>query len=72
MTFDSPLHAEHELANLAQRFAHWRAHRISPAEPIPEPLWDQAVALTAVLPRSRVAKRLRRWGRPPVGSPVFP
>jgi hypothetical protein len=63
MTFDSPLHAEHELADLAQRFAHWRAHRISTAEPIPEPLWDQAVALTAVLPRSRVAKRLRLSGR---------
>lgn len=63
MTFDSPLHAEHELADLAQRFAHWRAHRLSTAEPIPEPLWDQAVALTAVLPRSRVAKRLRLSGR---------
>jgi hypothetical protein len=63
MTFDSPLHAEHELADLAQRFAHWRAHRLSTAEPIPEPLWDPAVALTAVLPRSRVAKRLRLSGR---------
>ena len=63
MTFDSPLHAEHELADLAQRFAHWREHRISTADPIPEPLWDQAVALTAVLPRSRVAKRLRLSGR---------
>jgi hypothetical protein len=48
---------------LAQRFAPWREQRLRTAEPIPEPLWDQAVALTAVFPRSRVAKRLRLSGR---------
>jgi hypothetical protein len=63
MTFDSALHAEHELADLAQHMAHWRAHRISTAEPIPEALWERAVALTAVLPRSRVAKRLGLSGQ---------
>ena len=63
MTFDSALHAEHELADLAQHMAHWRAHRISSAEPIPEALWERAVALTAVLPRSRVAKHLRLSGQ---------
>jgi hypothetical protein len=63
MTCDSALHAEHELADLAQHMAHWRAHRISTAEPIPEALWERAVALTAVLPRSRVAKRLGLSGQ---------
>jgi hypothetical protein len=56
-------HAEQELAQLAERFAHWRQHRTTPAEPIPQPLWDHAVALTAALPRSRVAGRLRLSGQ---------
>jgi hypothetical protein len=56
-------HAEQELAQLAERFNHWRQHRTSPAEPIPQALWDHAVALTAVLPRSRVARRLRLSGQ---------
>ena len=51
--------AEHELAQLAQRFDHWRAHRTTRAERIPPALWEQAVALTAVLSISRVAKCLR-------------
>ena len=52
-------HAEHELAQLAQRFDYWRHSRPTPRPRIPQALWDQAVALTAVLPVSRVAKRLR-------------
>ena len=56
-------HAEQELAQLAERFNHWRQHRTTPAEPIPQALWDHAVALTAVLPRSRVARRLRLSGQ---------
>jgi hypothetical protein len=58
-----PAHAEHALAQLAQEFDHWRQHRPSRAAPIPQPLWEQAVALTALLPRSQVAKRLRLSGR---------
>jgi hypothetical protein len=57
------LHAEQELAQLDARFTHWRQHRTTPAEPIPQALWDHAVALTAVLPRSRVARRLRLSGQ---------
>ena len=63
MKTDTPLYAEHELADFAQHLAHWREHRTSTAAPIPEPLWDRAVALTAVLPRSRVAKRLGLSGQ---------
>ena len=55
----TPMHAEHELARVAQRFDHWRQHRPTPRPRIPQALWDQAVALTAVLPISRVAKHLR-------------
>ena len=56
-------HAEQELAQLAERFDHWRQHRTTSAAPIPQPLWDHAVALTAVLPRSRIARRLRLSGQ---------
>ena len=50
MTCDSAWHAEHALADLAQHMAHWRAHRLSTAEPLPEALWERAVAFTAVYP----------------------
>jgi hypothetical protein len=56
-------HAEQELTQLAARFNHWRQHRTTPAEPIPQALWDHAVALTAVLPRSRVARQLPLSGQ---------
>lgn len=52
-------HAEQELAQLAARFDHWRDHRATRRERIPPSLWEQAVALTTVLPLSRVAKCLR-------------
>ena len=52
-------HAEQELAQLAARFDHWRDHRATRRERIPQCLWEQAVVLTTVLPLSRVAKCLR-------------
>ena len=50
--------AEQALAELAERFTHWRRHRAHRHERIPAPLWDQAVALTEVLPNGQVAKAL--------------
>lgn len=48
-----------QLDQLAEQFAHWRQHRSHPSERIPQTLWDQAAALAAVIPYSRVAKHLR-------------
>jgi hypothetical protein len=60
-------HAEHELAQLAIRFQDWRHRRTTPSDPIPQSLWEQAVALTTVFSVSRVAhakppRLLRRGG----------
>src|SRR2546427_11890514 len=52
-------HAEQELTQLAAQFDQWRDHRATRRERIPQGLWEQAVALTTVLPLSRVAKCLR-------------
>jgi hypothetical protein len=52
------LQAESALAELAEQFAQWRQTRQA-QEPIPSWLWNQAVTLTALLPLSQVAKRLR-------------
>jgi len=59
MTIQTPLHAEHQLDQLAGQFAHWRQTRPHPHSQIPPELWAHAVALTAVVPPSRVAKQLR-------------
>jgi len=59
MTIQTPLHAEHQLDQLAGQFAHWRQTRPHPHSPIPPELWAHAVALTTVIPPSRVAKQLR-------------
>ena len=59
MKIEIPLHADHQLDQLAAQFAHWRQSRSHPHDRIPEPLWDQAVALTQTLSPSRVAKHLR-------------
>ena len=59
MKIESPLHAEHQLDQLAGQFEHWRQTRTHPGERFPQALWDQAVALAATLPPSRVAKQLR-------------
>ena len=53
------LQAEPALADLAEQFEQWRQTRATAQERIPQLLWDQAVVLTTVLPRSQVAKRLR-------------
>jgi hypothetical protein len=59
MKFESPLHAEHQLDQLAGQFEHWRQTRTHPSERFPQALWEQAVALAATLPPTRVAKQLR-------------
>jgi hypothetical protein len=59
MIIDTPLHAEHQLDQLAGQFAHWRQTRLRPFAPIPPVLWDQAVALAAALPPARVAHHIR-------------
>ena len=51
--------AEQELAELSERFAHWRATRASDQERIPQVLWDEAIRVSTRLPNSRVAKTLR-------------
>jgi hypothetical protein len=59
MKIKTPLHAEHQLDQLAAQFEHWRQTRTYPGERFPQALWDQAVAVAAILPPSRVAKQLR-------------
>ena len=59
MATESPLQAETALAELAEQFEDWRRSRTTGQERIPPSLWDQAVALSTVLPCSRVARRLR-------------
>ena len=51
--------AEQALAELAAEFTDWRRRRGGRHERIPAPLWDQAVALSRVLPNGRVAKALK-------------
>src|SRR5207302_288643 len=58
----TPAQAEHQLTHVADRFAHWRQTRTAPAEPIPQYLWEQAIALTTVFSISRVATRLHVSG----------
>jgi hypothetical protein len=57
-----PAHAEQQLAQLANRFDHWRQNRTTRFERIPPPLWEQASGLSQVLPLAQVAKRLRLRG----------
>jgi hypothetical protein len=59
MKIETPLHAEHQLDQLAAQFEHWRQTQRHPGERFPQALWDQAVAVAALLPPSRVAKQLR-------------
>jgi hypothetical protein len=80
MKIASPLHAEHQLDQLAAQFEHWRQTRTHPGERFPQALWDQAVALAATLPPSRVAKQLRlrlidlkkQMATPHAGPPAAP
>ena len=50
--------AEVELNALRKRFETWRQKAVRPRR-IPEDLWSQAIALTALLATSRVTKALR-------------
>ena len=59
MKIEFPLHAEHQLDQLAEQFEHGRQPRTHPGECFPKALWDQAIALASALPPSRVAKQLR-------------
>ncbi len=52
-------HAEHALTELAKRFQRWRHTRATARERIPLALWEQAAAVSRVLPLSQVAKTLR-------------
>ena len=54
--------AEHQLTQVAHRFDHWRQTRTTPAEPIPQYLWEHAIVLTATVPLTRVATRLHVSG----------
>ena len=58
----TPAQAEQRLTDLADQFVHWRQQRTYRFAPIPRPLWEQAIALTAVLPLGYVAKCLRLRG----------
>ena len=57
MAHEPPQQAEAALADLAEQFDHWRQTRTTAQERIPPALWDQAVALTVVLPCAQVARR---------------
>ena len=59
MNIHTPLHAEHQLDQLAGQFAHWRQTRTHSRDRIPQALWEQAVALARVIPHSRVAQHVR-------------
>ena len=59
MKMEAPLHTDHQLDQLAGQFERWRQSRSHRGERIPQTLWDQAVALARVLPRTRVAQHLR-------------
>jgi len=58
----TPAQAEHQLISVADRFDEWRQTRPTRAEPIPQHLWEQAIALTAMFPLTCVARRLRVSG----------
>jgi hypothetical protein len=80
MHIETPLHAEHQLDQVAAQFAHWRQTRTHPGERFPQALWDQAVALAAALSPARVAKQLRlrltdlkkQMATAPPAAPVTP
>ena len=57
-----PAQAEDQLTDVANRFDEWRQTRTTRAALIPQHLWEQAIALTALFPLTRVARRLRVSG----------
>ena len=58
MSLLSPAQAEEALTQLTHHFAQWRQSRRTPRGRIPQELWAQAVALTATLSITRVARQL--------------
>ena len=62
----APTHAEQQLTHVADRFDHWRQTRTTRAEPIPQRLLEQAMALTRYSRLHAVAAPMasrRRRGR---------
>ena len=57
-----PAQAEDQLTSVAHRFDAWRQTRTTRAVPMPQHLWEQAIALTALFPLPHVARRLRVSG----------
>jgi hypothetical protein len=57
-----PAHAEQQLTHVANHFDEWRQTRTTRTEPIPQHLWEQAIALTTMFAITRVATRLRVSG----------
>ena len=57
-----PAQAEQQLTQVADRFDEWRQTRTTRAEPIPQRLWEHAIALTTMFSIARVATRLRVSG----------
>jgi hypothetical protein len=55
----TPAQAEHQLTHVADRFAHWRQTRTTPAEPMPHSLGEHAIAFTTTFSMARVATRLQ-------------
>ena len=55
-------HAEQQLTHVADCFNTWRQTRPTRAKPLPQHLWEQAIALTALFPITHVARRLRVSG----------
>ena len=58
----APAQAEQHLTHVADLFDEWRQTRTTRAAPIPQYLWEQAIALTTMFAITRVATRLRVSG----------
>ena len=50
---------EHQLAELSNRFSHWRAVKTYRCDPIPEALWAEVIELSQVVSRRRLCRTLR-------------
>ena len=49
-----PAQTEHQFTAVADRFDEWRQTRTTRAEPIPQHLWEHAIALTTMFAITRV------------------
>src|SRR5262249_55553653 len=79
MPIESPLHAEHQLDQLAGQFEHWRQTRPHPGERFPQAPWDRPWAVAPPLPPARVPQNLRwrltdlkKQMAPPPAAPPLP